>query len=261
MTAIDPQRLAREIDALGVELENPKALRSRVVALLDIYADRTRRTGAGANPARAPWSFDVPPPVMRSLKRYLSQQLIEKPELAREIADELWLAGYRETQMLAAELLSVHTAEQVAGWVEARAGESVDSTTLASLAGNSLSAWRQADPQGFLEKISLWLRGENSRIKTLALHALTAAVQEPVFEDLPTIYRLLQSFETPLRGELKRAMFELVAALAKRSPAETTHFLLERLRSGGTAAKRLARHVQDDLPAQQRSAIAKALSG
>jgi len=261
MTAVDPQRLAREIDALGVELENPKALRSRVVALLDIYADRTRRTGAGVNPARAPRSFDVPSPIMRSLKRYLSQQLIEKPELAREIADELWLAGYRETQMLAAEVLSVHPVEQVAGWVEARAGESVDSTTLESLAGNSLSAWRQADPQGFLEKISLWLRGENSRIKTLALHALTAAVQEPVFEDLPTIYRLLQSFETPLRGELKRAMFELVAALAKRSPAETTHFLLERLRSGGAAAKRLARHVQDDLPAQQRSAIAKALSG
>ncbi len=261
MTAVDPQRLAREIEALGTEMKNPKALRSRVVALLDIYADRTRRTGSGANPDRTSWSFDVPPPILRTLKQFLCERLADKLELAWGIADELWLAGYRETQMLAADVLSLQEDEQVAEWAETHAAGSVDSDTLALLASNGLAGWRQADPQGFLRKASLWLHGEEARIKAFGFYSLAAAAREPSFEHLPAIYNLISGLVWPARGEIKRAMFDLVNAMAQRSPAETTHFLLERLKRGGSGAKRLARHVQDSLPTPQQAAIRKALSG
>jgi hypothetical protein len=261
MTAVDPQRLAREIDALGTELQNPKALRSRVVALLDIYADRTRRTVTSSNPDRAPWSFDVPAPVLRSLKQFLCERLAGRLELAWGVADELWTAGYRETQELAADILSLIENEQVAGWAEAHVAGSVESAALAALAGNGLAGWRQADPQDFLGRASLWLNGEASRMKVLAFYSLAAAVRDPSFVDLPTIYKLIAGFGRPARGEIKRALSDLVHALAQRSPAETTHFLLERMKRGVSGAKTLAREVQDSLPAPQKATIQKALSG
>jgi hypothetical protein len=261
MTAIDPQRLAREIDALSVELEDAKALRSRVVALFDIYADRTRHTGARADLERTPWTFDVPAPVLRTLRQFLTEQLQTRPQLAWSIAEELWHAGYRETQILAADLASLGEDERVGDWVEARAHGSLDSATLTALAGSGLSGWRRADPQGFLRTVLHWLKKGNERTKTLGVHALTAAVQEPSFEDLPTVYRLIHSLEQPKRGELKRAVVLLLSALAQRSPAETTHFLLDRIKRGGEEDKRLAQQVQEVLPAAQRAAIQDTLSG
>ena len=261
MAAVDPQRLAREIEAMGVEMENPKALRSRVVALLDIYADRTRRTGASANLDRAPWSFDVPAPILRTLKQYFCEQLAGRLELVWGIADEFWSAGYRETQMLAAVVLSLHEVEQVAVWAEEHAAGSVDSATLAELAGSGLAGWRKADPQAFLNKVPYWLQMEEARLKALALHALGAAVREPSFEYLPTIYNLMSGFVQPTRGDVRRALIDLMHALAQRSPAETTHFLLERLERGASGAERLARQIQDSLPAPQQTAMRKALSG
>ncbi len=242
-------------------MENPKAVRSRVVALLDIYADRTRRTGASANLERAPWSFDVPTPILRTLKQYMGEQLAGKLELAWGIADELWLANYRETQILAAGILALHEVERVAAWAEEHAAGSVDRATLAELAGSGLAGWRLADPQGFLQKISAWLHAEEARLRALALYALGAAVREPSFEDLPTIYNMLRVFDQPARGDSRRALFDLVQSLARRSPAETTHFLLERLRRGASGAERLARTIQEDLPSPQQAAIRKALSG
>jgi hypothetical protein len=261
MTAIDPQRLAREIDALGEELEDAKALRSRVVALLDIYANRTRHTGAGGDPERTPWTLDVPSPVLRTLRQFLIEQLQGRSQQIWSIAEELWHAGYRETQILAADLVSLGEDEGVGDWAEARAHESLDNATLTALAGSGLAGWRRADPQGFLRAVLHWLKEGNTRTKTLGVHALTAAVQEPSFEDLPTIYRLIHSLEQPSRGELRRALVLLLRALAQRSPAETTHFLLDRIKRGGEEDRRLAQQVQEFLPAAQRDTIQETLSG
>ncbi len=261
MTAIDPQRLAREIEALGEALEDAKALRSRVVALLDIYADRTRHTGSSGDPERTPWMFDVPSPFLRTLKQFLTDQLQGRPQLMWNIAEELWQAGYRETQLLAADLASLGEDEGVGDWAEARAHESLDSVTLTALAGNGLAGWRRADTEGFLRVVLFWLKEGNARIKTLAVHALTAAVKDSSFKDLPTVYRLIHSLEQPKRGELRRALVLLLRALALRSPAETTHFLLDRIQRGGEEDRRLAQQVQEVLPAAQRAAIQDTLSG
>jgi hypothetical protein len=260
MTAVDPQRLAREVEALGVYLEDPKALRSRVTSLLDIYADRTRRTAGGANPDRTPWSFDVPAPILRSLKLFFREQLQARPGLAWEIVHELWHAGYRETQLLAIEILSLSTDCAVAEWVREHVVQSADSATLATLARDGLTGWRQVDAQAFLSEISAWLHDDSSLLWALGLYALCAAVSETSFQDLPTVYRMLRGFTQPTRGDARRALRDLVRTLAKRSPAETTHFLLERLKRGGAQAERLARNVQEVLPKAQRTAIQKALS-
>jgi hypothetical protein len=261
MTAIDPQRLAREIDALGEDLEDARALRSRVVALLDIYADRTRHTGANADPERTPWTFDVPAPVLRTLRQFLIERLEGRLKLLWSIADELWHAGYRETQVLAAELASLGKDEWVGDWAEARAHESLDSTTLMALADSGLAGWRHADPQGFLGTVLHWLKEGNARTKTLGILALNATVQQSSFKDLPTVYRMIHSLEQPKRGELKRALVLLMRTLARRSPAETTHFLLDRIQRGGEEDRRLAQQVQEVLPEAQRITIQDTLSG
>lgn len=261
MTAVDPQRLAREIESLGTVLDDPKSLRSRIIALLDIYADRTRRTGGGANPERTHWSFDVPPPILRSLKLFLQGKLAQKPNLVWEITDELWHAGYRETQLLAIDVLMLCSDHKVAEWVEEHATESVDNATMATLARDGLSGWRQSAPKDFIAAASRWLQDEKAMIRAFSLYGLGAAVRDPAFEDLPTIFSMLHDFTQPTRGESRRGLLELMRALANRSPAETTHFLLDRLKREGAQAERLARSVLEILPKAQRIAIQQALSG
>jgi hypothetical protein len=195
------------------------------------------------------------------LKLFFRERLSARHELAWDIIDELWQAGYRETQLLASEILILCTEPKVAEWVEEHLAESVDSATLATLARGGISGWRQASVTDFIKKIDEWLQSESTLIRVFSLYGLGAAVRDPMFEDLPAVYNLLRGFDQPTRGESRRALLDLVRALAKRSPAETTHFLLERLRRGGAQAERLARSVLEVLPKAQKSAIQKALSG
>jgi hypothetical protein len=64
----------------------------------------------------------------------------------------------------------------------------------------------------------------------------------------------------PLRGEARQALSDLLATLAKRSPAETTRFLLERIDRQQPGIERQARVLLPSLPPAQRERLTAALS-
>jgi hypothetical protein len=91
----------------------------------------------------------------------------------------------------------------------------------------------------------------------LSLHA---AVEDPAFEDLPTVFQLCAGLAEKVRGEERRALYAVVTALARRSPPEAARFLTDELANGESGARRMIRETLSAFPRHQRELLRRTLS-
>ena len=260
MPAVDPQRLRREAERVAAAAGDPARLRRAVLELLEFYADRTRRPAASGRANTAYRAFGAPRAVVTALGRTLSARLGGAAAGRLEAAAALWEADYREVRVLAAGLLEPLAGDGIAGWVEARGRACDDPEVLSALAGPALSGWRAASPAAALERLEDWTHAPEAGLRALGLLGLAAALEEPGFDDVPAVFRLLSRLAPPPQGEPHRAYAALLTRLARRSPRETSRLLLDglALRRPGMAAA--VRSVLPALPTAQRERLGRALS-
>lgn len=261
MPAIDPDRLTRQVANVAAAIGDPPELRRRTLDLLEFYADRTRRPGPSTQVDDVPPSFGAPRPVMRSLSATLVRAATGRAERALSAADGLWRADCREARLLAAALVGSVEGEDAAAWVERHAAAADDNVVLSEMAGRGLIGWRMSDPLDFVGHMARWLDSSKRSLQHLALLATTSAVEDPEFRQLPRLFSLLSGRSGSYRGEIRKAFTSAVRALARRSPPETTHFLLAELASGEAGAVRLARNILDALPPDNAGRLRQALPG
>lgn len=245
--AVDPQRLERQLNELTKLVGDPERLLRAIRELLDSYQVRRRSSGR----LRA----SVPRPVLRALSRSLRAGLHGSPEATAEVATELWSADRPETRQLAAHLLAVEHGERAAQLAERWTHGSVAVEHIRELTEVGLAGWRSNQPEQFLQRCELWLQ---DRYRLLGLYALRSAVADPRFEHLPQVYRLIEGLGGSLRGRPRRAMLELMQALARREPMETVQFLRGELANSGGSAERLVRDLLPSLQDEQRQALRSA---
>ncbi len=260
MTAVDPARLEKELGRLVESLKDPAELRRRCLDLLEFYADRARRPGASSRSEDAPWVIGVPRPVLRSVSRALRTGVDQNPGLAAPVAKTLWELGYRETQLIAATLLGVLPDSEAADCVEQWSADSRDGLAAAALVREGMTNWRTNHPEAYFQKASEWLSRREQHLQRLGLHALGAAMEEPGFDHLPVVFRMLEGMLGRTKGESRRITIGLIEDLAALSPQETAGFLLDELRREGEAERKLIRKVLDAFPPQQREILRNALS-
>lgn len=252
MPAISPERLQSEIaEALALQ-DSPERFARALVALLDRYRDRTRRLDLASE------SHDVPKPIVRSIRLALRRCSIADEARWREGARHLWQSGVLAAKAIASEmLLRLPLAERLA-FVETWARAEQDDDALRVLAETGLKALDQEDAAHFETRLAAWLASKRSSLRRLALHALRAAVGRTDYDDLPTVFRLLEGYEPAARGLERRALLDAVEALAARSPAETAGFLIERAQHEGWKDG-LLRQAADALPLNQAARVMQAL--
>ena len=260
MPAINPERLKKQVDSLLALVGDPVELQKSCVELLDFYADRTRKSVAVGEANEATHAFDVPKPLMRALSHGLRARLGDQPASAFPAAAALWEAGYRETRVLASTILGEQGGEQVPNWAESWAVECDDRITLQVLAAQGLVSWRKADPTAFLEKAEAWLGSTEKKLWSFSLLALQSAVEDTSFEDLPTVFRLLDGATARFHGVHFHTLNQLINALARRSPPEAARFLRDELASGGPGITRLVQNTLENFPKRQRQLLERALS-
>jgi hypothetical protein len=261
MPAINPERLRKQVDSLLAVVSDPVELQKTCVELLDFYADRTRKSDAVGEVNDTNHTFNVPNPLMRALRHGLRARLGEQSASSFPAAAALWEAGYRETRVLASTILGEQRGKQVPIWAETWAMECDDRIVLMELADQGLVGWRKADPTGFLEKAETWLNSTKKELSLFSLLALQSAVEDPSFEDLPTVFRLLDGATGRYRGAYFHALLQLINALARRSPQEATRFLLDELATGNPGIKRVIQKTLESFPMRQRQLLERALSG
>ncbi len=260
MPAIDLSRLSREVERLRGAFASPVEVVRGAVDVLDFYAERARRPAAAPAPEDRGRSLDVPAPVLRAIGIGLQTQAGIQPESRWPVALALWDADLRETRVLACWVLSGLNDPAVAEWVELRAADLEDPAVLTAVVERALLGWRRSSGRAYLEHMERWLGASRSVLHALGLRALLAGLEMPELEDLHRAFHALARLPHPVRGEARQALTDLLTALAKRSPAETTRFLLEGIEHELPGIERQARSLLAALPLAQRERLTAALA-
>jgi hypothetical protein len=232
MPAIQPARLRQQAALLAQSFNQPDTFIRSLHHLFESYADNARHPGQGGETPPLIEAYYVRPPVLRQLVVELNHYVQTDPEGAVVLAEALWRQPFLEFRQLAANLLGqipVINPQPVVilleGWLSTRPEDRIIEALLVQ-GTLSLRRDRQAD---FMQIVSRWLERQELFSNQLALRALIPLVQDPGFENIPSIFRLIQPFSRSMPGGLRPFMANILHALARRSPQETAFFLRHNL--------------------------------
>jgi hypothetical protein len=260
VTAVDPTRLSHDL-ALALEaFDRPAQVTRLLLDLLAFYADRTRRPAASSDSRDAPWAMEVAPAALRLMAPALRARAAADPAAAFPAAEALWATGLREPQSLAAAIVGGLTSLHVLEWVEIHAGACRDDVILADLAGSALAGVRQAEAAALLTRQTAWLAARSHRLNHLAWMTLLNTVTDSLSPEVPGLLQLLEGAPIPRAPKLRRAYEGVLAALARRHPAEAAHFVIVAIQRPAAGVRRVAQAILPAFPQPQRGQVEQALS-
>jgi hypothetical protein len=254
MPAVDPVRLAREVDGVfGLALE-PSALAGKIRDLLERYAERARRKGGKPED-----SLDCPRPVMVALAHAIGAEA-RRGGRGLELADALWSTPIRETRLLACEALGVEPGDAPAAWAERRGSETSDLRVLEGLARRGLAAWGSRDRPAALGRVERWIRSKGERLRELGCLFLLPVAEGGESEDVRQVIDLLHHSPEVGLGVERRTLSTLLLILVRRSPQEATRYLLDAVAEGNPAVTQIARQALPLLPPRQKRDLEETLA-
>ena len=263
MPAAELTRLRTQINNLIARFDDPTGLRSELRDLLDLYANRAYRAGQAVQPQPLLPSYRVAPLVIHQLEIELGKTCQEQPELAVDVVEALWQDPYLEPRMLAAHLLGSIPASQGAAVIQklrawSQPGENF--RMLDVLFNDGTTTLRRSAPELLLGLFEEWVSSTKADVQALGIRAMIPLVQEPAFENLPAVFRLLspgvQSAPAPIFTDLQAAL----EALSRRSPTETAYFLRQTLNmAAGSGTARLIRRCLPLFDPTQQASLRAAL--
>jgi hypothetical protein len=228
MPAIQPARLRQQAALLAQSFSQPDIFVRSLHHLFESYADNARHPGQSGGTPPLIEAYYVRPPVLRQLVVELNPYAQEDSNSAMVLANALWQQPFLEFRQLAANLLGLIPVENpepvvtlLDGWLNTRPEDRIIEALLVQ-GTLSLRRDRQDD---FLQIVSHWLERQELFANQLGLRALVPLVQDPGFENIPFIFRLIQPFSRSMVSGLRPFMVNIMHALARRSPQETVFFL------------------------------------
>src|SRR3989304_215281 len=104
MPAIQLARLKIQSAQLSEDFVRPDKFVRGLRDLLELYADRTRRSGQFGEPAPLLPAFKVPAPVLRQVLKDLAPMATGDPQGGLALCEALWAEPFLEFRLLAAYL-------------------------------------------------------------------------------------------------------------------------------------------------------------
>lgn len=260
MPAVQLEQLQKEIQALTSSYAQPVEFHRQLIALLERHADLTFRPGqAGKNQLQAVESYHVSPIVLQQIETGLSALISHDPAPALALADELWTDERLEPRTVAAMLIGALPAEQSEQCLErikAWAQPGTEKPYLTSLFKRGSAGLRRAIPQRWLDTVSQWLSASEPANLRLGILAMLPVIEDRGFENLPAVFKLIGPVLQDYRDANKNELRELLVALSRRSPSETSFFLRQILSlSHNPGLVKLVRACLAEFPEEARTRL------
>jgi hypothetical protein len=226
MPAVSLTRLREQLDWLKRHIHQPVEFHRLLSDLMSYYANRAYRPGMTVQSQPTLPTYRLPPLVNRHFEVMVTHLAREAPEQGLVLADELWQDAYLETRSLAAHLLGqlppdAAVVERLNNWC--RPGE--DNFLLNEILNPGMENLRRSNASAWVELIQGWLKQGKTAAQSLGLHALIPAIRDEKFTNLPAVFNILEPFLKEPLAAVKNEILEVLEALAKRSPAETSFFV------------------------------------
>ncbi len=233
MPAINLARLKIQAARLAEKFSEPQDFLHSLNELLGYYTNRTIRAAQIAQRLSVP-TYQTPRPVLRQIESELAVHAENLPAEAIKLSDTLWKAGSLESRQLAAFLLGNIPPEQailaltrLPDWLD----QSKDKEIRTALLTVAFARLRREYPEAFFSILEGWLGSPQSKSQIWGLQALIPLLQDPQFENLPAIFRILHPAILAASPATQLDLQACLAALERVSQTETTAFLHEIMQS------------------------------
>jgi hypothetical protein len=230
MPAIDVTRLRKQASRLADFFFLPDEFMKHLREMLDFYVNYTLRTKENVAPGSNLKTYRTPHVVLRQIENELRTLAEENPDYALELADLLWDEGALETRLLAAFLLGriPPQEERLLARLTAWTQQIRDPEVRAALLSTSLYRMRKETPDKFFTLIQEYLHPARTRTWSNGIQALLPMIADTTFENFPPILDLVEPIIISAPATLQLDLEELIVALYRASPVETT-FLLKQI--------------------------------
>jgi len=227
MPAIDLARLRKQANRLADFFFLRDEFMKHLREMLDFYVNYTLRKKENVAPGSNLKTYRTPPVVLRQIENELRTVAEENPHYALELADALWDEGALETRLLAAFLLGriPPQEERLLARLTAWTQQIRDPSVRAALLSTSLARMRKEAPDQFFSLIREYLHPARTRTWSSGLQALLPMIADSTFANFPTILDLVEPIIMAAPSTLQTDLEELIIALYRASPTETTYLL------------------------------------
>jgi hypothetical protein len=227
MPAIDLARLRKQANRLADFFFLTDEFMKHLREMLDFYVNYTLRTKENAAPGSNLKTYRTPPVVLRQIENEIRAVAEANPQFALELADALWDEGALETRLLAAFLLGriPPQEERLLARVTAWTQQIRDPDVRSALLSTSLSRMRKETPDQFLVLVQEYLHPARTRTWSYGIQALLPMIADTTFENFPPILDLVEPILIAAPSALQLDLEDLVIALYRTSPTETTYLL------------------------------------
>lgn len=220
MPAIRLTAFRQELGAALAHLEAPEACAQALSALMERHGTPVYRAGQRVLPA-----YHLPPAALNLLWQSLRRAVLQRPAAALPLAQALWQDPHLEARHLAVRLLGLAPPDEAAqdlfwAWL----AEAQDPDLRQALLTQGTPRLVQETPEAFFAQAAQRLKRPSPE-RPLAFQALTALVASPAFENAPALYDVLRRALRHLTNEERPEVAQLLQALARRWPQETSPFL------------------------------------
>jgi hypothetical protein len=229
MPAIDLARLKIQAARLAEKFAQPEAFLHDLNELLDFYTNRTIRAAQVIQRHSTP-TYHTPRPVLRQIESELAPLAEKRAQEAVKLIKVLWEGNSLESRLLAAFLLGNLPSDQAIptlGLLPAWLNLSLDKEIRTALLTTALSRLRREKPETFFTILEGWLGSPQSTLQVWGLQALIPLFQDPHFENLPAVFRILRPAILAAGPLTQLDLLACLAALERVSITETAAFLRE----------------------------------
>lgn len=262
MPAIDLARLKIQAARLAEKFGDPQAFLLALNELLGYYTNRTIRTAQVAQRLSVP-TFNTPRPVLRQIESELAVLAEKQPDEAIALSELLWEADSLESRLLAAYLLGAIPSEKaifamtrLPAWLN----QTTDKEIRTAVLTDAMARLRRERPEAFFSILEGWLGSAQSTLQIWGLQALIPLLQDPQFENLPAVFRILRPAILAAGPATQLDFQACVAALERVSLTETTAFLREIIRANPEPLMlRIFRRILPGLSPKLREALRETL--
>ena len=262
MPAIDLARLKTQAARLSEKFGQPQAFILNLNELLDYYTNRTIRITQVIQRYSLP-TYRTPRPVLLQIKSELAALAENRPIEAVTLTKTLWEAGSLESRLLAASLLgsipstaAIPALTRLPDWL----AHSTDRDIREALLSDALARLRRENPDTFFIILESWLASARPSSQIWGMQALIPLLQDPRFENLPAVFRILQPTVRVAGPITQLDLQACLAALERVSLTETLAFLREIIREDPPLLMlRTIRRILPGLSTELQSALREIL--
>lgn len=260
MPAIDLARLRKQAARLADFFFLPEDFLRHLHEMLDFYVNYTVRKPPAIAPGANLQSYRTPPVVVKQIEMELAHlaDKNENADAALDLADHLWDDAVLEPRLLAAFLLGhiPPQEERLMARLTAWTQQVQEVDLRAELLDISLTRMRKEEPAMFLDLISEWLQPNRIRLWANGIQAVISAVSDPYFTNLPPLLKVVEPIVIAAPSKLQLEIEELILALYKVSPTETSYFIRQVLLSSDNPMTIITfRRISPSLPPELREEV------